>query len=809
MIKIYNCIVGQHDWRLVAAAVFICLIASAASIDLYRRARETAGWTRRRWLCFGAAASGLGVWSTHFVAMLAYEYQIERGLDVGLTIASAIIAITLTGAAFACAIYTPGKRAPYIAGPLLSAAIGAMHYTGMAAYHRSALMQWDYAYVAASIAAGAAFSTAMFRMFLNARTETGKFIAAVLLALAIAALHFTAMTALTVVPLGGADAGDLGVSRDMLAFGVIAATVAIMCVSHMAAGVDRRLAARQAEEAERLRALAEELREARDRAEAANRAKSDFLANMSHEIRTPMHGVLGITEVLMQSGLNERQKELASIIHSSGQSLMRVINDILDFSRLEAGKIVLAPESFNLRQMISDLVSMMQARAVEKDIELILRYAPGAPEGVIGDETRLRQVLGNIIGNAIKFTDHGHVFIDVQGRRNDQGAADFRIEVTDTGVGIPPDQIPRMFQKFEQADASRSRRHEGTGLGLAICKELMQLMGGDIGASSKPSEGSTFWIAFSLPVDESVRALPDDAKEIFENVRMLAVDDNDVNRRILAELAQGWGMRAEIVGSAAEARRALERSHQAGERFDIILVDYQMPEEDGDEFVGRAQTDPRLRETPFIMLSSLDVAVGENDGKRGNYAAWLAKPIRASRLMDAIARALNDADAVRLKRVGAIQRKDRSAGPDAAAPAGASSGPRYRVLLAEDNVVNQLVATKMIDAERYEVIVAGNGAAAVDEFAKIRPDLVIMDLSMPVLDGLEATARIRKLEAERGLGRTPVIAATAHVLDDDRARCLQAGMDDFLSKPMRQADLAAMLEKWLPAAAPARLRASA
>ena len=535
------------------------------------------------------------------------------------------------------------------------------------------------------------------------------------------------------------------------------------------------------------RILVRPLMNARIAADAANVAKSEFLASMSHEIRTPMNGVLGMAEVLCNTNLDKRQRELASIIVSSGNALMTVINDILDFAKLESGKFRLSPQPFNLRQAVYEVATMMQARALEKDIELIVRYAPNMPEGVIADDSRLRQVLGNLLGNAVKFTDNGYVLVDVTGER-ESGQLKLSVSVKDTGIGIEPSQIPRMFEKFEQADSSHTRRFGGTGLGLAICKNIVEIMGGEIGAESEVGKGSRFWVTLTLPVDDSIRSMPAVNSSTFDGVRVLAVDDNAVNRRILQELFDGWGFRSTIVGEPVRAMAALEKSASENDPYHALIFDFQMPGEDGAELALRVQADPKFASIPTIMLTSVDDSVVLAKAKEAKIAAYLAKPVRPSQLMDALAQMLSG-DAPRLLRKKAERVVELTPAP---APAN-----RSKVLIAEDNLVNQMVLAEFIDRDEFEVIIADNGAKAVDMFVQHAPAIVMMDISMPVMGGLEATAKIRAYEAEKNLRRTPIVATTAHVLEEDRQRCRNAGMDDFLPKPMRKASVDAAFERWL------------
>lgn len=544
------------------------------------------------------------------------------------------------------------------------------------------------------------------------------------------------------------------------------------------------------------RMLVRPLMNARIAADAANVAKSEFLASMSHEIRTPMNGVLGMAEVLINTNLDQRQRELASIIVSSGNALMTVINDILDFAKLEAGKFRLSPRAFNLRQTIYEVATMMQARALEQDIELIVRYAPDLPEGVVADDSRLRQVLCNLIGNAVKFTEHGYVLIDVTGQRSGVNV-DLHISVKDTGVGIPADQIPRMFEKFEQADASHTRKFGGTGLGLAICKNIVELMDGEIGAESEVGKGSRFWFTLSLPVDDKIQSMPVVSKSTFDGVRILAVDDNPVNRRILQELMDGWGFRSTIAGDPVRAMAALEKSVAENDQYHALLLDFQMPGEDGVSLAKRIQADPRFSGTPALILSSIDDAVTEAAAKEANVEAYLSKPVRPSQLMDALAQVLTDGAPQLLQK--AVQTSS-----DAAAEETIKAPPpnsRVKLLVAEDNMVNQMVLTKFIDEDVYEVLIAENGEKAFNLFKEHVPAAVLMDLSMPVMDGFQATAKIREFEKANNLERTPIIATTAHVLDEDRERCRRAGMDDFLAKPMKKAALDDVFLRWLGDAA--------
>ena len=528
-------------------------------------------------------------------------------------------------------------------------------------------------------------------------------------------------------------------------------------------------------------------------AESASRAKSDFLANMSHEIRTPMNGVLGTLGLLLDSSLSGTQRELAGLARASGETLLSLINDILDFSKIEAGKMSLEPIPFDLLRASEGVANMMAALAGDKDLDLILRYAPDVPRHVIGDPGRIRQVLTNLLSNAIKFTDKGQVLVDVVADAVEDDAVSLRFRVEDTGLGITRSQLERVFDKFTQADASTTRRHGGTGLGLAISSQLVELMGGTIGADSVPGEGSTFWFTLRLPLQKNAPppALP---PADLAGVRVLIVDDNDVNRRVLHEQVIGWKMRNGSCASADEALRALRAAHAAGDPYGIAILDYQMPGTDG-EGLGRAiKDDPDLREVSLIMLTSMGQRGDVARLKAIGFAAYLVKPARQSELLDALATVwsarIHQHDPGMVTRHTLLEER---ALRDVETPNGYFNA---RVLLAEDHPTNQIVASMMLRNLGCTVDLAGNGREAIEMLGRSEYDVVFMDCEMPVMDGFEATAKIRLRADARS--RIPIIAVTAQAMQGDRERCLRAGMDDYISKPVQTAAFAAALQRWTP-----------
>jgi len=562
-----------------------------------------------------------------------------------------------------------------------------------------------------------------------------------------------------------------------------------------------------------------ELQELLIKAEMADRAKSEFLANMSHEIRTPMNGVLGMAELLARTELDTRQRTFTDIIVKSGNALLTIINDILDFSKIDAGQLVLDEEPFDLRETVEDVATLISGRAAEKDIELIVRLDPILPARVIGDMGRIRQIITNLAGNAIKFTETGHVLIELTGSVSAAGRLALTIRVQDTGIGIPQDKLKAVFDKFSQVDNSSTRRHEGTGLGLAITSRLVSLMDGNIRAESKSGEGSVFTIEMSMPVDDSAapaRIAPVDVT----GARVLVIDDNSVNRAILTEQMTAWGFDSCAAVSGQEGLNVIAAAAQFDVPVDVVILDYHMPDMDGVMTARAIRQDHEAGKPAIIMLTSMDIKSSDADFHKGTVQATLMKPARSSLLLETIVRVLQvaaqsqsgaasgslnaplistDAGSASVKAAKPVVRSSsESRQPISIAPNLTNS--RLELLVAEDNEVNQIVFTQILDELGLHYQIADNGGSAFELWKSHRPALVLMDVSMPVMNGHQATQAIRKAEAEDPeLGHTPVVGVTAHALTGDKERCLDAGMDDYLSKPISPEKLEAKIREWLPA----------
>ncbi|HET9261404.1 MAG TPA: response regulator [Vicinamibacterales bacterium] len=549
------------------------------------------------------------------------------------------------------------------------------------------------------------------------------------------------------------------------------------------------------DQAARLAQLVKELEISRRRAEEATEAKSAFLANMSHEIRTPLNAILGMTKLALQTRLTIEQRDYLTTVESSAESLLGIVNDVLDFSKIEAHRLDLERAEFDLREGVGDAARLLALRAGEKGIELACRIAPDVPEVLLGDEGRLRQVLLNVMGNAIKFTNHGEVVVSVHLETGVRNVVILHFTVADTGIGIAPEKQAKIFQAFTQADGSTTRRYGGTGLGLAIAVRLVELMGGRMWVESEPGRGSTFHFTAVFEAPEPAAAKPRTRRPTaLEGLRVLVVDDNATNRRILSEMLLSWHMQPTSVGDAASAIAALREALSSGKRFDLVISDGQMPDVDGFMLARRIKQDRKLASTPILMLTSMANAGDIDRCERLNIDAHLSKPVKESDLLDALTALLG------------VSTRRAPARSQAPAP---SPQRALRVLVAEDNPVNRKLVTKLLQKRGHKVKGVDTGRAAVEAIesgAEDRFDAVLMDLQMPEMSGLEATHAIRAYEQVRG-GHVPIIALTAHAMQGDRERCLAGGMDGYLSKPIDAEDLTATVER-LSGPAPQRERAA-